>query len=243
MSQSQINSECSISLEGVSLSIGESAVLRSISFEANERRIGVVGRNGSGKSTLARVLCGLVEPTEGKVTVNGIDVVNDRFNAIKTVALLFQNPDHQILFPSVEEELSFGLEQLGMSRSDARSASHNMLADFNCESWAQKSVSVLSQGQRHLVCLMTVLLMNPSLIVLDEPYAGLDIPTTMQLKRHLNSLNATIVHISHQADMLADYDRVLWIDAGQLHMDGHPQHVLTTFTQQMKDIGERDALI
>jgi len=243
MTQSQINSVCSISIKNVSLRIGESLVLDNISIEANERRIGIVGRNGSGKSTLARVLCGLVEPNEGEITVDEIDVVNDRVNAIKTVALLFQNPDHQILFPTVEEELSFGLEQTGMSRGDARMASHDMLANFSCKSWAEKSVSVLSQGQRHLVCLMTVLLMNPSLIVLDEPYAGLDIPTTAQLKRHLDSVTATIVHISHQAEVLADYDRVLWIDAGRLHMDGHPEKVLGAFVQRMNEIGAHDALV
>jgi len=234
---------CRIEFSDVSFSIDDVTLLKRLTFVGDERRIGVVGRNGSGKSTLARLLCGLIEPSSGQLSVAGIDVANDRHNAIRTVGMLFQNPDHQIIFPTVEEEMSFGLEQLGMPRVQAREAALSALTDFGAQSWAPKSVSVLSQGQRHLVCLMSVLLMKPRLVVLDEPYAGLDIPTTLQLTQHLQGIDATVLHISHQPDSLSDYDRVLWLEEGELFMDGKPDDVLPVFTQRMQEIGHNDALV
>jgi len=186
VSQAELKSNCKIELSDVSFAIVDETIVERLSLSAVERRIGIVGRNGSGKSTLARLLCGLIEPSSGTVRVAGIDVANDRHQAIRTVGMLFQNPDHQIIFPTVEEELSFGLQQLGTARSEAQNRVHEVLHKFGVEQWAGKSVSVLSQGQRHLVCLLAVLLMKPRLVVLDEPYAGLDIPTTMQLTRPCN---------------------------------------------------------
>ena len=233
---------CHIELNDVRFSIAGETILDGLSFSADQRRIGVVGRNGSGKSTLARLLCGLIEPSCGTVRVAGIDVANDRHQAIRTVGMLFQNPDHQIIFPTVEEELSFGLQQLGMARSDVHDATTKVLLKFGVEDWAGKSVSALSQGQRHLVCLLAVLLMKPRLVVLDEPYAGLDIPTTMQLMQHLDNLKASVVHVSHQTSALLNYDRVLWMEAGDLVMDGSPNVVLPAFTQRMQQLGSAGAV-
>jgi len=134
VSQAVSKSDCVIELSDVSFSIVDATILEGLSFSANEQRIGVVGRNGSGKSTLARLLCGLIEPSSGTIRVAGIDVANDRHNAIRTVGMLFQNPDHQIIFPTVEEELS-----------DAHNVIHEALRKFGVEDWAGKSVSVLSQ--------------------------------------------------------------------------------------------------
>jgi len=157
--------------------------------------------------------------------------------------MLFQNPDHQIIFPTVEEELSFGLQQLGTARADAINFTRDALCQFGVGDWATKSVSVLSQGQRHLVCLIAVLLMKPRLVVLDEPYAGLDIPTTMQLTRHLDHIDAVVVHVTHQPDTLLNYERVLWLEAGELVMDGSPELVLPEFTRRMQQLGCTDALL
>jgi len=238
---------CNIELVDVSFSIAGTTLLNNLSFSTDQQRIGVVGRNGSGKSTLARLLCGLIKPSSGSLHVAGIDIANDRHQAIRTVGMLFhmlfQNPDHQIIFPTVTEELSFGLQQLGTPREDAHTIVRDALCKFGVEDWAAKSVSVLSQGQRHLVCLIAVLLMKPRLVVLDEPYAGLDIPTTMQLTRHLDHIDAVIVHVTHQPDTLLNFERVLWLEAGQLAMDGTADTVLPEFTQRMQQLGRTDALL
>lgn len=243
MTSIESDSPSLIELSNVSYSIGHVAILTGITFRSDQRRIGIVGRNGSGKSTLARLLCGLMPPTTGSLTIAGVDVANDRQAAIRTVGMLFQNPDHQIIFPTVEEELVFGMQQLGCKQSDATRAANDALDRFNCEHWAGRSVSTLSQGQRHLVCLIAVLLMKPRLVILDEPYAGLDIPTTMQLKKHLHAIDASIVHISHQPDMLQDYDQVVWVDDGEIADEGPPTPILHAFNERMKHLGRSDALV
>lgn len=243
MNPIQADSSILIALDGVSYSVGEVAILQNITLQSNHQRVGIVGRNGSGKSTLARLLCGLMAPTTGALEIAGIDVADNRHRAIRTVGMLFQNPDHQIIFPTVEEELVFGLQQLGHKRADAALAAYDALEQFNARHWADRSISTLSQGQRHLVCLIAVLLMKPRLVVLDEPYAGLDIPTTMQLKKHLHAIDAAIVHISHQPDMLQNYDQIVWLEEGKIVDVGSPAQVLQSFSEKMKYLGESDALV
>ncbi len=237
------DSEPLLALVNVSYRIGDKTLLSNLSIEATERRIGIVGRNGSGKSTLARLLCGLNEPSSGSLTVAGVDVATDRYRAIRTVGMLFQNPDHQVIFPTVEEELAFGLEQLGQSRDEAQRQLRELLAEFGVMHWAEQSVSTLSQGQRHLVCLMAVILMKPKLVVLDEPFTGLDMPTTAQLSRLLEKLDASIVHVTHQIESLQEYNRILWLDNGELVMDERPTIVLEAYCAKMKQLGSTDAFV
>jgi len=243
MSEAHNKDTCEITLASVTYSVEGTCLVDSLDFNSTEHRIGIVGRNGSGKSTFARLLCGLLVPTEGLVTVAGVDVANDRVNAIRTVGMLFQNADQQIIFPTVEEELVFGLQQLGNSREQASDIAMHALQDYKCEHWKEKSVSTLSQGQRHLLCLLSVLVMKPRLIVLDEPYAGLDIPTSVQLRRHLDSIDATVVHISHQPDTLMDYERVVWLDKGKIVLDGPAKSTLAEFETSMQSLGENDVLL
>lgn len=117
-------------ITGVTCAFGGRTVLRDLSLSLSERRIGIVGRNGSGKTTLSRVIAGLIAPDAGNVLVGGVDVVADRKAAVRTVGILFQNPDHQIIFPTVEEELAFGLRQLGRNKPDARRGAHDVLVRF-----------------------------------------------------------------------------------------------------------------
>jgi len=233
---------CSVVVRDVSFSSEGTDILRGISFDTDMRRVGIVGRNGSGKTTLARMLAGLIEPTSGEVLIDGCNVAKDRKTAVRTVGILFQNPDHQIIFPTVSEEIEFGLLQLGKPKDVAATEAARILADFNKSHWAEAAVHTLSQGQRHLVCLMAVLAMSPKVIILDEPFAGLDIPTTRQLTRYLDAVDASLIHVSHDPATLARYDRVLWIDAGQVEMDGDAADVLPVFTERMEQIGGGDDL-
>lgn len=215
-------------------------IITDLSVRADEHRIGVVGRNGSGKSTFARLFCGLVKPTGGTVRVDGIDVYADRAVALSTVGILFQNSDHQIIFPTVEEELAFGLMQKGWNKNQASEKVESVLESFDKTHWAKEAVHRLSQGQKRLVCLMAVLAMEPKAIVLDEPYSGLDIPTQMQLARALEAIPTMLVHIAHDPSHLADCSRILWIDEGRLAMDGPPLKVLPAFDARMRQLGGDD---
>lgn len=230
-----------ISLTSVSLRLGGRLVLDAVSVELREQRIGILGRNGSGKTTLLRVIAGLISPDVGSVRVDGFDPFADRKAALSGLGILFQNPDHQILFPTVEEELAFGLVQQGQSQAAALRLVHETLADEGRSAWAKVPVSTLSQGQRHYLCLLAVLLMRPRTILLDEPLAGLDLPTQARLVRRFAALPQRLVTITHDPANLSDADRVLWLEGGRIVADGPPTEVLPAFTTEMARIGERDA--
>ncbi|MGC1504735.1 MAG: ABC transporter ATP-binding protein [Sulfitobacter sp.] len=226
-----------IALRDVSYLPDGKQVLSGITLETDARRIGIVGRNGSGKTTLARMIAGLVAADEGTVRVCGADVARDRKAALGAVGILFQNPDHQIIFPTVEEEIAFGLIQMGQDAAQVKAAVTAILQRFDKVHWAEAAIHQLSQGQRQLVCLMSVLAMAPQVIVLDEPFAGLDIPTTRQLARVLDSLEVCLVLITHDPEMLVGYERVLWIDDGRVVQDGVAGSVLEAFTRRMMQLG------
>ena len=231
-----------IELDDVSYAPAGRPVLSGVSLAAAEPRIGVVGRNGSGKTSLARVMAGLVAPATGRVRIAGVDVARDRRAALGAVGILFQNPDHQIIFPTVEEELAFGLAQQGRTAAEAARGVAATLDRFGKAHWARANVHELSQGQRHLVCLMAVLAMRPRVIVLDEPFAGLDIPTTLQLRRTLDALEEALVLITHDPRMLDGYDRVLWLEDGRIAADGPVARVLPAYEARMAELGGRDDL-
>jgi biotin transport system ATP-binding protein len=209
-------------------------VIDQITLNVSEQRIGIVGVNGSGKSTLARLISGLITPISGSIRINDIDIYKDRKAALKTVGIIFQNPDHQIIFPTCIEEISFGLMQQGMTRIEAEERSNEILLQFDRLKWSDQLAHNLSQGQRHFLCLIAVLAMKPDVIILDEPYAGLDLPTSLQLRHELNKLSQQIVMITHNKDILVDFDRILWIDNGKIIKDGSYENVMPDFEEEMQ---------
>ncbi|MBJ6133506.1 ABC transporter ATP-binding protein [Ochrobactrum sp. Q0168] len=231
-----------IAVDGVGYAVAGRPILHGVSLHSNARRMGIVGRNGSGKSTLARLLAGLLKPTDGAIRIAGNDIYEDRKAALSTVGILFQNPEHQIIFPTVIEEIAFGLRQQGANKADARAMATKVLGDFGKDHWADAAIQSLSQGQKHLVCMMAVVAMRPALIVLDEPFAGLDIPTRHQLSRYLNGGEARLLHISHHPEDLHGYDEVFWIDQGQIREAGDAQTVLTRYVEEMILQGKSDDL-
>lgn len=209
-------------------------VIDQITLNVSEQRIGIVGVNGSGKSTLARLISGLIAPISGSIRINDIDIYKDRKAALKTVGIIFQNPDHQIIFPTCVEEISFGLMQQGMTRIEAEERSNEILLQFDRLKWSDQLAHNLSQGQRHFLCLIAVLAMKPDVIILDEPYAGLDLPTSLQLRHELNKLSQQIVMITHNKDILVNFDRILWIDNGKIIKDGSYENVMPDFEEEMQ---------
>lgn len=215
-------------------------VLSGVTLHSSAQRIGVVGRNGSGKSTLARLLAGLLEPTSGQIRIGGHDIFSDRRAALATVGILFQNPEHQIIFPSVAEEIAFGLRQQGMDKAQAAARTDAVLRSFDKPHWKDAPISALSQGQKHLVCMMAVLAMRPQLLILDEPYAGLDIPTRRQLARYLHRVETRLFHISHEPSDLEGCDELFWLDRGRIVAHGTPAALLPDFTAEMIRQGDLD---
>ena len=228
--------DCTIQFENVSLSLNARKLLNGVSLDIQEQRVGVIGRNGSGKTSFARLLSGLLAPSSGRVRVNGNDLFKHRAAALKTVGILFQNPDHQIIFPTVLEELSFGLTQQGQRKAEAMQNATKILQQFDRLDWAERTIATLSQGQRHLVCLLSVLAMAPPLLVLDEPFAGLDLPTKTYLQNLLYGLDQSVLHITHDLQALGEYERVIWLEKGQVAGDGLPKDIIPAFENAMAQV-------
>ena len=230
-----------ITLSRISVTLAGKPVLTDITATLAEARIGIIGRNGSGKTTLLRLIAGLIAPTSGTLRLGDVDPFTDRKATLGALGILFQNPDHQILFPTVAQEIAFGLRQQGHSDHDARRLADEALAHHGRSHWANAATHTLSQGQRHYLCLMAVLAMAPATILLDEPFAGLDLPTQSRLKRTFDALPQRLVTITHDPANLADYDRILWLEDGHLHMDAAPATVLPAFRAAMETLGAADA--
>ena len=228
-----------IEICSASVFYGKERILENLSLSIKEQRVGFIGRNGSGKTTLLRILAGLQELNKGKVLIDGTEVAKKRNEAIKKVGIIFQNPDHQIIFPTVGEELRFGLTQLGLSKNEADLKVIACLKQYDKVDWFERSISTLSQGQKHLVCLLSVLLMKPRVLLLDEPFTGIDIPTQLKLEHYLSSLKQTIIHVSHVPETFENYQRLIWMDEGIIQADGTPKTVIKKYRTAMKNYDEK----
>lgn len=227
-----------IILDQASVTLGGRVILAPLTLTLSEQRIGILGRNGSGKTTLLRLIAGLVPATSGTVIINGTDPSNRRA-MLTRIGILFQNPDHQILFPTCAEEITFGMKQMG--QTDADQAARALLAAEGCGEWADAPTHTLSGGQRHYLCLLSILAMAPETILLDEPFAGLDLPTQIRLTRRLSTLPQRLITISHDPVTMQAADRVIWLEQGRICADGPPEMVLPVFIAAMQELGDKDA--
>ena len=169
--------------------------------------MGVIGRNGSGKTTLAKHLNGLIRPTQGTVTVDGLDASKHSVGEMAAhVGFVFQNPDHQIFCSTTKEEIAFGPTALGLGGATVFKRVDEMLTLFDLHRYEDVSPATLGYGERRAVALSSVLAMRTPILVLDEPTAGLDHRLAARFLGTIEKLNqrgVTIVMISH--DMLAGY--------------------------------------
>lgn len=204
--------------------------------------VAILGRNGSGKSTFAKHMNSIFIPTSGTIWVNGYDSKNQEliYEIRKNVGMVFQNPDNQIVATVVEEDVAFGLENLGIPREEMRKRIDSSLETVSMKKYLKHSPHMLSGGQKQRVAIAGVLAMKPECIVLDEPTAMLD-PTgrkeVIQTITRLNKEeNITIVLITHYVDEAAKADRVIVMNDGVVEMDGTPKDILTN-VEKMEQYG------
>lgn len=214
-----------IVLAGVSHMAGERQVLADISLRLDQRRIGIIGRNGSGKSTLARCLNGLIVPQRGRVAVDGLDTASSGRAVRRRVGFVFQNADHQLIMPTVAEDIGFGLRSLGRSGEQSAVAIAAILEAFGVAHLAQRPVSALSGGEKRLITLLGVLVMAPRYLVLDEPMGGLDLHQRRRLAGRIGGLAQHVIMITHDFEHLCGFDRVLALHEGRVVLDGPPDLV------------------
>ena len=232
---SEPSSPHSIRLEAVTLVRGSQRVFEGLTLDLQEMRIGLVGDNGAGKSSLFRLISGLDQPQEGRVVVHGCDTQADRRQLSKHVGLMFQNPDDQIIFPTVAEELAFTLTARGQARPAARQRAQAFLEGRGLSAWAQRAIGELSQGQRQQVCLMALQIGEPTTLLLDEPFASLDLPSQARLAAQLQASSQQVILSTHALEHVLDFERVLWLDAGQVRADGPGREVCEAYLAHVRE--------
>lgn len=197
--------------------------------------LGVIGHTGSGKSTFVQLMNALLVPTAGCVLVDGLDTRERKLRReVRTkVGLAFQYPETQLFANTVAEDVAFGPRNLGLSDDEVnrrvREALEHVGLDY--DAIAQRSPFDLSGGQQRRVALAGILAMEPSVLVLDEPAAGMDPATVDEIRNYLRDLNnqgLTIVLVSHSMDDVAELcSRIVVLDHGVLHMQGTPDELFT----------------
>lgn len=223
-----------ITLKNVSFTYSEQKepALRDINLNIRKGEFtAILGHNGSGKSTLAKLLNGILLPTEGEVTVMGMDTKKEEEAIRRKVGMVFQNPDNQIVATIVEEDVAFGPENLGVEPSCIRKRVDDALRAVNMYAFRKHAPYFLSGGQKQRIAIAGVIAMLPDCIVLDEPTAMLDPEGRREvmetIKRLNRELGITIILITHFMQEAALSDRVIVMENGKILHDGTPQEILT----------------
>jgi len=227
------DSPTSIVFDGVGHAFGDRVVLREVSLTIPERRVGIVGANGSGKSTLARMINGLVLPDSGTVTVNGLDVRKNKRRVRREVGFIFSDPDRQIIMPTVAEDIELSLSRIVADKAERRARAHEVLADFGLAGHADQPAHQLSGGQKQLLALAAVMVVGPSILVADEPTTMLDLRNSLMLRTTFAALSEQLVVLTHDLEMLDDFERVLVLDDGRVVADDEPAPALAYYRDLM----------
>jgi biotin transport system ATP-binding protein len=211
-----------IQLDGVFVTLGESTILEDITLDLVEDRIGVIGQNGSGKSTFARLLNGLVLPARGRVIVDGLDTRHDARPIRQRIGFVFQNPDNQIVFPLVADDLAFGLKNVGVPRAEIPDRIGAQLERFGIAQLEQRASHTLSGGEKQLVALAAVMVMRPGLVVFDEPTTLLDLRNRNRIRTAIAAMPEPAIIVTHDLELICEFDRVIVLDEGRVRCDDVP---------------------
>ncbi len=205
--------------------------------------VGIMGHTGCGKSTMIQLIAGLLSPTGGRVLLDGKDINEkdyDRRILRRSVGIVFQYPEYQLFETTVEKDVAFGLKHYGLSRADVtervRWALETMEFDFNAI--CNQSPLALSGGEKRRVAIAGVLAAKPSILIFDEPVAGLDPQGRelfLRLVSRLNNEKTTILMVSHNANAIGEYARrIIVLDKGTLIMDGTPKEIFADVERMKK---------
>ncbi len=203
--------------------------------------LAILGANGSGKTTLLKHLNGLLKPTVGSIILDGKRLSEFKPSEVfRKVGMVFQDPNDQLLAPSVEEDVAFGPANLNLKYDEIMSRVMNALESVEMEKCAKKTIYSLSYGQRKRICIAGILAMEPEILVLDEPTSGLDpdgVKSVMKLLKDLNERRGiTTIIATNSVDLVPVYmSRVVIMDKGKVVKEGTPEEVFTD-TKMLEDV-------
>lgn len=209
-------------------------VLEPLTLDITEQRVGIIGANGSGKSTLVRLINGLITPTTGTVLYDGADVARNGKNVRKQVGFIFSDAEAQIVMPRVRDDIAFSLRRFGLPRGEVAARVDAMMSRFGLSDKAEQSPHTLSGGEKQMLALASVLVIEPRTVIADEPTTLLDLRNRRRIIRELTSLDQQVIVVTHDLDMLGDFDRVLCIDSGRVAFDGAPGDAVAFYRELME---------
>ena len=199
----------------------------------SEQRIGIIGSNGSGTSTTVRLINGLIEPTSGQVLYDGLTPDKRGKDIRKRVGFVFSDSESQIVMPRVSDDVAFSLRRFKLPREEVKRRVAEALERFELTDRAENSPHTLSGGEKQMLALASVLVIEPDTIIADEPTTLLDLRNRRRIVRELMSLDQQLIVVTHDLEMLRGFDRVLVIDDGALAYDGTPDDAIAFYTDLM----------
>lgn len=221
----------SIRLSDVSVVRDDRTVLQNVNLTLDDDRIAVIGLNGSGKSTLVRLLNGLLLPSSGEVRIGDLVTGRDDRRIRRAVGFVFQNPENQIVMPVVADDLAFGCRNLGLPRAETRIRIAKVLADLGLTHLADRESHTLSGGEKQLVALAAVLVMDPAVIIFDEPTTMLDLANRRRLQQTIDTLPQRAIMVTHDLDLAARYPRVIVLHEGRVVGDAAPDEAIGCYRE------------
>ena len=223
-------------------SSGEKVALDGINFSIGAGEfVAIIGTNGSGKSTLAKHFNALLLPTDGKIFVDGLDTSDEKnlWRVRENVGMVFQNPDSEIVAAIVEDDVAFGLENLGIAPEKIRERVDLALDAVNMNDYKKFAPSKLSGGQKQRIAIAGVIAMQTKIIVFDEPTAMLDPQgrrEILEMVKRLHAQGKTIIYITHFMEEAAAAQKIFLMDGGRIIREGTPREIFTD-VKEMKRLG------
>jgi cobalt/nickel transport system ATP-binding protein len=233
-----------ITVENVTVSYPDKTLaLRQVSFTVKEgQSLALVGPNGAGKSTLLLALVGVLLPQQGTITIDGLKVAKESLPEIRRrVGMVFQNPDDQLFMPMIYDDLAFGPRNMGFSEEKVRALVEDTLERLQISHLKKRSSLKLSGGEKRMAAIGTVLTMNPSVIVLDEPSSFLDPKARRNLIGLLGRIKQTKIIATHDLDLaLEACDQAVILNKGMVAASGSPQELF--FDEGLMEACQLEAL-
>ena len=222
-----------IEFRGAAVAYDGEQILAPLTVSLSEQRIGIIGSNGSGKSTTVRLINGLIEPTSGQVLYDGLTPDKRGKDIRKRVGFVFSDAESQIVMPRVSDDVAFSLRRFKLPREEVKRRVADALERFDLTDRAENSPHTLSGGEKQMLALASVLVIEPDTIIADEPTTLLDLRNRRRIVRELMSLDQQLIVVTHDLEMLRGFDRVLVIDDGALAYDGTPDDAIAFYTDLM----------